>query len=192
MNNILGGLLRRVVDHNKHVQAAASGALATFTQEIGEDVAPAGSHGAGFGAGDRHVPAQEHAKRLRRCGDAVRVRGGECVRTADVARALLPPLLQKWEAGGDAQPDLYNLLECVTSVVMGVGLGAQEYAAPMLARALQLARHQLALREQAKANPDSDVPYEPDHVVAALDLLPASPTAWAPRARRSSPPTPPR
>mmetsp|Transcript_13937 Transcript_13937/g.60834 ORF Transcript_13937/g.60834 Transcript_13937/m.60834 type:complete len:483 (+) Transcript_13937:1362-2810(+) len=40
--------------------------------------AVAGSHGAGFGAGDRHVPAQEHAKRLRRCGDAVRVRGGVC------------------------------------------------------------------------------------------------------------------
>ena len=54
---------------------------------------------------------------------------------------------------------------------MGVGLGAQEYAAPMFARALQLTRQQLALREQAKANPDSDVPYEPDHVVCALDLL---------------------
>ena len=171
VNNILGGLLRRVVDHNKHVQAAACGALATFTQEIGEDVAP--WLGPTVQALAQAIATYQR-KNMRSVYDAVATlceSAGECVRTADVARALLPPLLQKWEAGGDAQPDLYNLLECVTSVVMGVGLGAQEYAAPMFARALQLARHQLALREQAKANPDSDVPYEPDHVVAALDLL---------------------
>ena len=37
--------------------------------------AVAGPHGPGAGAGDRDVPAQEHAKRLRRRRDAVRVRG---------------------------------------------------------------------------------------------------------------------
>ena len=171
MNSILGGMLRRVVDHNKHVQAAACGALATLTQETGEDIAP--WLGPTVQALAQAIATYQR-KNMRSVYDAVATlceSAGDCIQTPDVARALLPPLLQKWEAGGDAQPDLYNLLECVTSVVMGVGLGAQEYAAPMFARALQLTRQQLALREQAKANPDSDVPYEPDHVVCALDLL---------------------
>ena len=36
----LAGLLRRVVDHNKHVQAAACGALAALEQEARTDIAP--------------------------------------------------------------------------------------------------------------------------------------------------------
>ena len=149
MNSILGGMLRRVVDHNKHVQAAACGALATLTQETGEDIAP--WLGPTVQALAQAIATYQR-KNMRSVYDAVATlceSAGDCIQTPDVARALLPPLLQKWEAGGDAQPDLYNLLECVTSVVMGVGLGAQEYAAPMFARALQLTRQQLALREQA-------------------------------------------
>jgi len=50
---------------------------------------------------------------------------GDAMKTAECAALLLPPLLQKWEAGGDAQADLYQLLECTTSVVIGLGLGCQ-------------------------------------------------------------------
>jgi transportin-1 len=111
-------------------------------------------------------------KNMRCAFDAVATlaeNAGDAIKTPEAAAALLPPLLQKWEAGGDSQPDLYQLLECVTSVAMGVGLGAQDYAAPMFTRALQLARHQLSLR--AAAARGGDVAYEADHVICALDLL---------------------
>ena len=172
-DKIINGLLRRVVDHNKHVQAAACGALATLESEAREDIAP------WLGPVVTALAQAVHAyqrKNMRCAFDAVSTLaecGGDALRSPDVAKALLPPLLQKWESGGDAQPDLYQLLECVTAVCAGVGLGAQEFAAPVFARALHLAQTQLTLREaeiRAGAN-NTDFSYVPDHVICALDLL---------------------
>ena len=166
VERILGGLLRRVGDKNKHVQAAACGALATLLGECREDIAPwLGPTASTLG----QAIASYGRKNLRCALDAAATladSGGEALKDPAVARALLGPLLQKWESGGDAQADLYQLLECVTSVTMGVGLGAQEFAAPMFSRALALARRALVARDAA----DCDA-YEPDHVVCALDLL---------------------
>ena len=166
VERILGGLLRRVGDKNKHVQAAACGALATLLGECREDIAPwLGPTASTLG----QAIASYGRKNLRCALDAAATladTGGDALKDPAVARALLGPLLQKWESGGDAQADLYQLLECVTSVTMGVGLGAQEFAAPMFSRALALARRALVARDAA----DCDA-YEPDHVVCALDLL---------------------
>lgn len=166
VERILGGLLRRVGDKNKHVQAAACGALATLLGECREDIAPwLGPTASTLG----QAIASYGRKNLRCALDAAATladSGGDALKDPAVARALLGPLLQKWESGGDAQADLYQLLECVTSVTMGVGLGAQEFAAPMFSRALALARRALVARDAAQ-----DSAYEPDHVVCALDLL---------------------
>ena len=170
MNKILAGLLKRVLDHNKHVQAAACGALATLEGEAREDIKP----WLGPIITTLSQAMSMYQRKNMRCAfDAVATlaeNAGDAIRTQEVAAALLPPLLQRWEAGGDSQPDLYQLLECVTSVTMGVGLGAQDYAAPMFARALGLTRQQLSLREVA-AQGAADVPYEADHVICAIDLL---------------------
>ena len=176
VEQILGGLLRRVGDKNKHVQAAACGALATLVGECREDIAPwlapvAQTLGQAVSSYGR--------KNLRCALDAAATladSAGDALRDPAVASALLAPLLQKWESGGDAQADLYQLLECVTSVTMGVGLGAQEFAAPMFSRALALARRALALRDASESGGAAGgsagaLGYEPDHVVCALDLL---------------------
>ena len=174
VEKILGGLLMRVGDKNKHVQAAACGALATLVGECREDIAPwlaptASTLG--------QAVASYGRKNLRCALDAVATladSAGDALKNPAVASALLAPLLQKWETGGDNQVDLYQLLECVTSVTMGVGLGAQEFAAPMFNRALTLARRALQARDASErdaGNSGLDFGYEPDHVVCALDLL---------------------
>ena len=163
VERILGGLLRRVGDKNKHVQAAACGALATLLGECREDIAPWLSPTASTLG---QAIASYGRKNLRCALDAAATladSGGDALKDPAVARALLGPLLQKWESGGDNQADLYQLLECVTSVTMGVGLGAQEFAAPMFSRALALARRALVARDA------QDSAYEPDHVVCALE-----------------------
>ena len=171
VEKILDGLLRRVGDKNKHVQAAACGALATLLGEAREDIAPwltpsATTLGQAVSSYGR--------KNLRCALDAVATlaeSAGDALASPAVANALLAPLLQKWEQGGDSQPDLYQLLECVTSVTMNVGIGAQEYAAPMWVRALNLSKQALQLRDAQEQNPEQELGYEPDHVVCALDLL---------------------
>jgi len=125
VEKILAGLLTRVGDKNKHVQSAACGALATLLQETREDIVTwlqpvATTLGLAVGSYGR--------KNLRCALDAVATladSAGASLKSPAVATALLSPLLQKWEQGGDTQPDLYQLLECVTSVTMGVGLAAQ-------------------------------------------------------------------
>ena len=129
VERILGGLLRRVGDKNKHVQAAACSALATLLGECREDIAPWLSPTASTLG--QAIACQHGRKNLRCALDAAATladSGGDALKDPAVARALLGPLLQKWESGGDNQADLYQLLECVRGVTMGVGLGAQEFA----------------------------------------------------------------
>ena len=73
VEKILGGLLRRVADKNKHVQIAACGALATFEAEAREDIAPwLGPVVAALGGGGGKLQTQEPPLGVRRHFDARR------------------------------------------------------------------------------------------------------------------------
>ena len=94
MEQILGGLLRRVGDKNKHVQAAACGALATLVGECREDIAPwlapvAQTLGQAVSSYGR--------KNLRCALDAAATladSAGDALRDPAVASALLAPLVK--------------------------------------------------------------------------------------------------
>ena len=128
VNNILGGLLRRVVDHNKHVQAAACGALAAVAQEIGEDVAP----WLGPTVQALAQAIATYQRKNMRSVDAVATlcesAGGVTPRRTSPGRCFRRCC--KSGKPGDARSRICTTSSSASACyVMGVGLGAQECGA---------------------------------------------------------------
>lgn len=120
--DMLQGLLRHVLDHNKHVQEAACSALATLEeQSIPEHLIP------------RLKPILETLakacatygrKNLRILYDAIKTLAelvGESLAEPSLLSIYMPPLVAKWQALADTDRDLLPLLECFTSVALAIG-----------------------------------------------------------------------
>lgn len=103
---------------------------------------------------------------------------------------LMPPLIAKWQAIDDLDPDIIPLLEvrmdpwqnlstptltlliqCLSSVVLGLGHGFLPYAAPVFQRCVQIVQRSLSMYEVFAG--DTENVDEPDrtHLIVALDLL---------------------
>ena len=116
------GLLRHVLDHNKHVQEAACSALATLEEQsipehlvtrlkvILETLAKA--------------CATYGRKNLRILYDAIKTLAelmGDSLAEPSLLRLYMPPLVAKWQSLADTDRDLLPLLECFTSVALAIG-----------------------------------------------------------------------
>ncbi len=116
------GLLRHVLDHNKHVQEAACSALATLEEQstpeqlvprlkvILETLAKA--------------CATYGRKNLRILYDAISTLAelvGEHLADPNLLRVYMPPLVAKWQSLADSDRDLLPLLECFTAIAPAIG-----------------------------------------------------------------------
>ncbi|XP_042462672.1 transportin-1-like isoform X3 [Zingiber officinale] len=115
-DQILMGLLRRILDTNKRVQEAACSAFATLEEEAGEELTP------------RLEIILQHllcayGKYQRRnlhilydaigtLADAV----GSELNQPKYLEILMPPLIAKWQQLTNSDKDLFPLLECFTSI----------------------------------------------------------------------------
>lgn len=119
---LVQGLLRHVLDHNKHVQEAACSALATLEeQSIPEHLVP------------RLKPILETLakacatygrKNLRILYDAISTLAemvGKELADPNLLQIYMPPLVAKWQSLADTDRDLLPLLECFTAITSAVG-----------------------------------------------------------------------
>ncbi|KAJ7545352.1 hypothetical protein O6H91_09G116500 [Diphasiastrum complanatum] len=167
-DNVLTGLLRRILDSNKRVQEAACSAFATLEEEAAEELAP------------RLEPILRHLmyafgkyqrKNLRILYDAIGTLadavGGQ-LNEVKYLEILMPPLINKWQHLPDSDKDLFPLLECLTSIAQALGSGFAQYAEPVYLRCINLIR----IQEVAKADPGrAGVAYDKEFIVCSLDLL---------------------
>lgn len=116
------GLLRHVLDSNKHVQEAACSALATLEEQFIPDLLI-----------PRLRPILETLakacatygrKNLRILYDAISTlaeMAGKELADPSLLRIYMPPLVAKWQSLGDTDRDLLPLLECFTGITSAVG-----------------------------------------------------------------------
>ena len=119
---VVQGLLRHVLDSNKHVQEAACSALATLEEQfIPEHLVPR-----------LRVILETLAKacatygrkNLRILYDAISTlaeMAGKELADPSLLRIYMPPLVAKWQSLGDTDRDLLPLLECFTGITSAVG-----------------------------------------------------------------------
>lgn len=167
-DNVLTGLLRRILDNNKRVQEAACSAFATFEEEAAEELAPR------LDVILQHLMfafGKYQRRNLRILYDAIGTLAdavGAELNEAKHLEILMPPLIQKWQQLSDSDRDLFPLLECFTSIAQALGPGFAQYAEPVFVRCINLIRTQ----EVAKADPGSaGVIYDKEFIVCSLDLL---------------------
>ncbi|XP_042462671.1 transportin-1-like isoform X2 [Zingiber officinale] len=167
-DQILMGLLRRILDTNKRVQEAACSAFATLEEEAGEELTP------------RLEIILQHllcayGKYQRRnlhilydaigtLADAV----GSELNQPKYLEILMPPLIAKWQQLTNSDKDLFPLLECFTSIAQSLGPGFSQFAEPVFQRCVGLIQiQQLAKVDHATAG----VQYDKEFIVCSLDLL---------------------
>ncbi|PRW61530.1 transportin-1-like isoform X1 [Chlorella sorokiniana] len=169
LDSVMAGVCERCLDHNRRVQEAACGALATFLEE---------------GEPERHM-APYMAAVLRTLAAALQTYGRKAMRNAydsistaaeeapgllsqpALAQIILPPLFHKLDTLPDGDRDLLPLMECLTTVVSKTGAQAEQFAASCFFRCIGLVER----AEQAAASGAFDPDEAAEFIVCALDLI---------------------
>ncbi|KAG4918631.1 hypothetical protein JHK85_056912 [Glycine max] len=168
-DNVLMGLLRRILDDNKRVQEAACSAFATLEEEAAEELAPR------LEIILKHLMTafgKYQRRNLRIVYDAIgtlaEAVGGELNQPVYLD-ILMPPLIEKWQQLSNSDKDLFPLLECFTSIAHALGTGFAQFAEPVFRRCINIIQTQ----QFAKADPaaTTGVQYDKEFIVCSLDLL---------------------
>ncbi|CAK4070930.1 unnamed protein product [Aphanomyces euteiches] len=168
---LMEGMLRRVLDHNKKVQTAACSAFCTLEEEAAEDLIPYLApilHNLMFAFG------RYQARNLLILYDAIGTLAdsvGDALNHPELIAVFMPPLIAKWNAIADDNPELFPLLECLTSIASALHAGFQEYARPVLDRCIRLIENGLLSSALATQNPHEIEATDPEFIVCALDLV---------------------
>ncbi|KAF5449020.1 hypothetical protein F2P56_029509 [Juglans regia] len=167
-DNVLMGLLRRILDPNKRVQEAACSAFATMEEEAAEELAPRleiilQHLMCAFGKYQR--------RNLRIVYDAIGTLAdavGGALNQPVYLDILMPPLIAKWQQLSNSDKEFFPLLECFTSIAQALGTGFSQFAEPVFQRCISIIQTQ----QVAKVDPVSaGVQYDKEFIVCCLDLL---------------------
>ncbi|CAL0320622.1 unnamed protein product [Lupinus luteus] len=167
-DNVLMGLLRRILDDNKRVQEAACSAFATLEEEAAEELVPR------LEIILKHLMiafGKYQRRNLRIVYDAIgtlaEAIGGELSRPGCLD-ILMPPLIEKWQQLSNSDKDLFPLLECFTSIAHALGTGFSPFAEPVFRRCINI----LQAQQFAKVDPvAAGTQYDKEFIVCSLDLL---------------------
>eukprot|EP00873_Tetraselmis_striata_P017576 jgi/Tetstr1/437840/TSEL_026480.t1 len=167
-DQILQGIMKRVLDSNRRVQEAACSSLATFEEVAGDALLPRLQSILQC----LSLAAERYGRRnIRLLYDAVSTLAdavGSALAQPDAMRMLMPPLWRKWEALLDTDKDLLPLMNCFVSVAQNAGLAFEEFAPACFQRCCRIITAQL----QAAATPVPGAPERSDAaIMVSLDLL---------------------
>lgn len=164
-------LLQMILDGNKRVQEAGCSAFATLEEEAGNALDP---YLADILRNLVYAFSRYQTKNLMILYDAVGTLAdavGNSLNQPDLIGALMPALISKWQNLDDDNPDLIPLLECMSSVVIAIGDGFVNFAAPVFQRCAKIIHTTLAHYSSWQSNPNAYEEPDKTFLVVALDLL---------------------
>lgn len=167
---VLQGFLACCLDKNKKVQESACSALATLTEEVGEELSPY------LEVILTHLALcfqKFRAKNLLNLYDCVQTlldRVGPAVVDPKLINIILPPLMEKWSHIHDESQDLWPLFECISSVAASFGALFSPYAVDVYKRGLNVLNHGLLMEETCKNELLLDSP-EKEFLITSLDMI---------------------
>ncbi|KAK1863775.1 hypothetical protein I4F81_006329 [Pyropia yezoensis] len=171
-------LIARLTDSSKRVQQAACSSLAVLLEAAGPAMQP-------------YLPAllpaltaafdQYQARNRLGLYDATSTLaeyiGYPALADPSFSRALLAPLVVRWNMLVDFDMDLLPLFDCIARVVRALMDRAQPFSAPLFSRGVRVLNN-VVVRASAGDSADGDE----ERVLCALDLLSAVVTALGPQA----------
>lgn len=169
---MMDGILNRMLDSNKKVQASATSAFALVEDAAGVEIAPY-----------CEVIVQQFVKCFAKYKDRNIYVLYDCVQTLashaaeklsqpDLVQLLMPALITRWQKVSDTSRELFPLLECISFVVTALKGQFMPYAQPFFDRCIKLIHENLTESMTAASNPYLEEP-DKDFLVTSLDLLSA-------------------
>ncbi|KAI8339859.1 armadillo-type protein [Chlamydoabsidia padenii] len=163
-------ILRRVLDNNKRVQEAACSSLSSLEEEATTQLIPylqpiLSTLTLAFEKYQHH----NMLLLLDTVGTLADV-VGDALNMPQYIEMIMPPLIKQWQLTVDDNPDLFPLLECLSSVTGALGKGFKPFAEPVYRRCVHLVGRTLAQCRNAALDPNAEEP-DKDYMIVALDLL---------------------
>ncbi|ORX49516.1 ARM repeat-containing protein [Hesseltinella vesiculosa] len=159
-------MLQRILDNNKRVQEAACSSFSLLEEEADKDLVPylqpiLVTLSTAFEK-YQHRNLLLLYDTLGTLADVV----GEALNTPEYIQLVITPLIAKWQSTPDDDPDIFPLLECLSSVTSALGKAFKPFAEPVYNRCVSLVCKTLEEAHQ----PGAEEP-DKDYMVVALDLL---------------------
>ncbi|KAJ2894304.1 uncharacterized protein MKZ38_007743 [Zalerion maritima] len=169
---LMEGILHKMLDKNKKVQAAGASAFAHLSEKAGRRLEP------------YCLPI---VRQFDQCFSKYKDRNMyilyDCVQTLaenigpvlahpDVVGTLMPALIARWEKVLDESRELIPLLECLSYVAMALNDTFAPYSEPIFRRCVQIIHQNLEQNFAAQNNPGLDHP-DKDFLITSLDLISA-------------------
>lgn len=173
LEQILSGLLHRMLDSNKKVQESACSALAKLEEVASFKLI---NHLEAILKTFVFAFSKYQRRNLSLLYDAVGTLAnyvGSCLNSQEYINLLMPPLIDKWNKTNDEDRDLFCLFECITSVAVALKHGFIPFAEPVFKRSLVLIEKTLAQQMAKEKDPkNDDLPeYEVEFIICSLDLV---------------------
>ena len=167
---MMDGILRKMLDRNKAVQAAAASAFCNLEDTARTELTPY---------------AKPIIQQFVRCFEIYKDRNMfvlyDCVQTLaehigpalvepELCDLLIPALFTRWEKVSDQSREMFSLLECLSYIAAAMGEAFARLADPIFTRCITIVHQNLEDYLLAANNEALDKP-DKDFLVVSLDLL---------------------
>ncbi|KAF5138907.1 Importin subunit beta-2 [Metarhizium anisopliae] len=169
---LMDGILRKMLDKNKKVQAAGASAFANIEYKAGSHLEPycgpiIQQFVRCFGKyKDKNMYV------LYDCVQTLAERIGSLLATPELMNQLMPALTERYNLVSDQSREIFPLLECLSYVALALGPEFAPYAPPIFVRCINIIHMNLEQSLAAASNGALDTP-DKDFLVTSLDLLSA-------------------
>lgn len=169
---LMEGILHKMLDKNKKVQAAGASAFAHLSEKAGRNLEP-------YCLPIIRQFVQCFAKYKDRnmyilydCVQTLAEHIGPVLAHPEVVGLLMPALIERWKKVPDESRELFPLLECLSYVAMALNDTFAPFSEPIFQRCVTLIHQNLEQNFKAQSNPSLDQP-DKDFLVTSLDLISA-------------------
>lgn len=169
---LMDGILRKMLDKNKKVQAAGASAFANIEYKAGAHLEPycgpiIQQFVRCFGKyKDKNMYV------LYDCVQTLAEKIGSLLATPELMNQLMPALTERYNVVSDQSREVFPLLECLSYVALALGPDFAPYAPPIFVRCINIIHMNLEQSLAAASNGGLDTP-DKDFLVTSLDLLSA-------------------
>ncbi|KYK57053.1 Armadillo-like helical [Drechmeria coniospora] len=170
---MMDGVLQKMLDRNKKVQAAGASAFANIEEKAGRHLEPyCGPIIQQFvRCFERYKDRNMYI--LYDCVQTLAERVGPLLATPELANQLMPALIRRYNTIADESREVFPLLECLSYVALALGHAFTPYAAPIFIRCVSIIHNNLEQAMAAAAgNAAVDQP-DKDFLITSLDLMSA-------------------
>ena len=167
---MMDGILKKMLDRNKSVQAAAASAFSNLEEIAKKEMTPYCEPVIQQFVRCFQVYKDVNIHILYDCVQSLAENVGPALARPELRDLLMPPLMARWEKVSDQSQELFPLLECLSYVATALGDAFADYAIQTFSRCIKIVHQNLEEYLLAANNEAMDKP-DKDFLVTSIDLL---------------------